>query len=112
VTIQEPPKAPVDPLVAETTIALKEPSTAGHTQLLDEGDARVAGDAVSLSTPEPSGAPSTFPLAISPATISAILTATRKPKQESEWTLRNPWVTYGIVFSVVFSVLVFAFRKT
>jgi hypothetical protein len=112
VTIQEPPKAPVDPHVAETSITLKEPSSAGHTQLLDAGDARVADDAVSLSTPAPSSAPSAFPLAISPAAISAILTATKKPEKKSEWSFSNPWVTYGIVFAVVFSVLIFAFRRT
>jgi hypothetical protein len=115
-TIVEPPKAPVDPSVAQTSIQLKEVSTGGSTQLLDAGDGRVAGDVVSLSTPEPSPAPSSEPATLSPYLVSAFLAAAAsKESQKSaadEWSFKNPWVRYGTIFVFLFLILVYVFKRT
>lgn len=110
VTIAEPPKAPVDPGVYQTQIELKEPSGAGHTQLLDAGDGRVAGDVPGFTTPAPTAAPGGRSL--DPAILATLLAATRAPKQpSSDWSFKNPWITYGLAFAIIFPTLIWAFRK-
>lgn len=105
VTIQQPPKPPVDSGAPPVPLVIKEPSGAGSSQLLDAGDGRVAGDAVALTGALPSAVATQAPVAF------PVVMPSFAPTPPPSGGVTNPIVMYGLVFAALFAALMFAFKR-